>query len=242
MKMIALSTLLVLCFLNRNTVSARLNPKPIVPNSSKKPADVLHKYKTRETKMASSTERQMDKRVSKGNYLTQHKRGEKVVDLDMKYCGPYPTIVQVKEPIKYGNFYLPSFVELHRCAGGCALHPSVGFCNVTKEESITIHVTVHGHDSQNQRLQVVMSNHTECTCACVPQKCYPKQRFNTEHCSCECIDIKDKDNCQATDIKQWDKNHCQCICSIVHNCDLGYKFDFKTCQCEVDRAGMLARL
>ncbi|XP_022805364.1 uncharacterized protein LOC111342527 isoform X2 [Stylophora pistillata] len=86
MKMIALSTLLVLCFLNRNTVSARLNPKPIVPNSSKKPADVLHKYKTRETKMASSTERQMDKRVSKGNYLTQHTLSSFIAALEAVHC------------------------------------------------------------------------------------------------------------------------------------------------------------
>ena len=46
------------------------------------------------------------------------------VTLEMKFCQPYPTIVQVTEPDEWANFYLPSFVELHRCLGGCMLHPS----------------------------------------------------------------------------------------------------------------------
>ncbi|XP_066025125.1 vascular endothelial growth factor D-like [Pocillopora verrucosa] len=240
MKVIALLTFLGFR-LNPYTVSARLNPKAIIYDSLKT-SDALYKYKTRGTSIASISERQLGKRVSNGNSPTQRNRTGKVVKLEMQYCRPYPTIVQVSDPLKWGNFYLPSFVELHRCAGGCPLHPSVGYCAMTKEENVTILVTVHGRQIFNNQFQVVMSNHTDCSCACVPQKCHPGQRFNTNQCSCECTDVKDKDSCQSTDNMQWDKNQCRCVCSIRRTCNLGYKFSFNTCQCEPDEEEILARL
>ena len=50
-------------------------------------------------------------------------KSTEVVSLEMKHCKPYPSIVQVPESGNFGNLYLPSFVELHRCAGGCSVSP-----------------------------------------------------------------------------------------------------------------------
>lgn len=50
-------------------------------------------------------------------------KNKEVLSLEMKYCKPYPTTVQVPESGNWGQFFLPSFVELHRCAGGCSISP-----------------------------------------------------------------------------------------------------------------------
>jgi len=50
-------------------------------------------------------------------------KNKEVLSLEMKYCKPYPTIVQVPESGNWGQFFLPSFVELHRCSGGCSISP-----------------------------------------------------------------------------------------------------------------------
>lgn len=41
----------------------------------------------------------------------------------MKLCHPYLSVVKVEEPGDRDQFYWPSFVELHRCAGGCFVSP-----------------------------------------------------------------------------------------------------------------------
>ena len=42
------------------------------------------------------------------------------LELPMQHCRPYPTIVKVEKAGDQGRVYWPSFVELHRCAGGCS--------------------------------------------------------------------------------------------------------------------------
>ena len=41
----------------------------------------------------------------------------------MRGCLPYLSVVKVEEPGDWNPFYWPSFVELHRCAGGCFVSP-----------------------------------------------------------------------------------------------------------------------
>ena len=109
----------------------------------------------------------------------------------------------------------------------------IGYCAVAKEEDITVLVTVHQH----QRLDhlVVMSNHTACSCACVPKKCSPWQRFDADLCTCVCINDHDKNSCNEKDNKQWDRRLCRCVCSITYNCGLRYNFNTESCQCEPDK-------
>ena len=54
----------------------------------------------------------------------------------MQLCRPYPTLVQVTEPGDWAVFTFPTFVELHRCAGGCFLPPSKCLL-VTSSNNIT---------------------------------------------------------------------------------------------------------
>jgi len=145
----------------------------------------------------------------------------------MKYCKPYPTILQVPESGNWGNLYFPSFVELHRCAGGCSISPRIVYCAVTTEEKVAIAVK-HGRNSK----LVAMTNHTACHCACVPKKCYHKQRFNADICDCVCID-NGESKCNEKAKKQWDRHLCQCECAVKSlECDSDKKWNNDSCTCE----------
>ena len=72
-----------------------------------------------------------------------------VVTLAEKLCQPYPSIVKVEEPGIQGRFYWPSFVELHRCVGGCFVISSkwvrnsmLGYHNVSER--------LHGNQTQGR--------------------------------------------------------------------------------------------
>lgn len=212
-------------FLFSVAVSLRLRPKTTSFDSLKR---IDYKIGTpRDTKMLSVKWNQKSRPTQENDGTVRLKKSKEDLSLEMKYCMPYPTIVQVPESENWGNLYLPSFVELHRCAGGCSLSPGIVHCAISTEEKITIAVK-HGHSIK----QVAMSNHTACHCACLPKKCHRKQRFDADLCECVCIYNGERE-CNEKTNKQWDRHSCQCVCSIKSlDCDFDKTWNNDSCTCE----------
>ena len=91
----------------------------------------------------------------------------------------------------------PSFIELHRCLGGCQFQaPSLMHCAVSQQTSVQVNYTEFrlenggGRKSQVKTLQ----NHTNCKCQC---------RIQEHHC------VKEKE--------RYDENECKCVCKEL-NC------------------------
>lgn len=159
-------------------------------------------------------------------------RNTEAITLEMKHCLPYPSIVKVEEQGVWGEFYWPSFVELHRCVGGCYVSPRFEQCKVTQQENVVL--KVRNIDS-NVEHTISIANHTACDCACVRKVCNERQWYNEKHCRCECLgnggDCK-KDN------KRWNKQSCQCECINAPDiCSPGEKWSTDSCRCEPNDNG-----
>ncbi|KAJ7333182.1 hypothetical protein OS493_018358 [Desmophyllum pertusum] len=220
---------LLLCFMCTVTISLRLKSKAISFDPLKRIDDVTGTARGRQ--LAAVKWRQKSKRITEDNRVRKQKRGGDAVELEMKFCKPYPSILPVPEPAVLGSFYLPSFVELYRCAGGCSMPQEIGYCAVTDKKNITVRVNLGQNPKQHHT--VVMSNHTGCQCACLPKKCTSRQRFNTDICECECIH-GDQSDCNKNENKQWDRHLCECVCSIESACKFAYKWNKESCLCELD--------
>jgi len=187
----------------------------------------------RDKKMVSVKWNQKSERTQENDRTVRQKKNKEVLSLEMKYCKPYPTTVQVPESGNWGQFFLPSFVELHRCAGGCSISPRIVYCALSTEEKITIAVK-QGHNTK----QVAMSNHTACHCACLPKRCQSGQRFDADICNCVCI-VNGESQCNEKANKRWDGHLCQCVCAIKSldcNFDKTWNNDSCTCESAVDQA------
>ncbi|XP_078379215.1 uncharacterized protein LOC144662305 [Oculina patagonica] len=104
-------------------VSLRVKPKVISLRDFLKRIDDITEA-TRERETGSVKWHHKNERIQDDSRSGKQKEDGKVVKLDMMYCQPYPSIVQVPEPADWSSFYMPSFVKLHRCAGGCHISPS----------------------------------------------------------------------------------------------------------------------
>lgn len=155
---------------------------------------------------------------------------EAALRLGMKLCHPYLSVVKVEEPGDRDQFYWPSFVELHRCAGGCFVSPEAQHCKVTQQESVALLVKDVRLNIVNEKI-VVMSNHTSCSCACVEKVCNERQKFNKALCRCECI-VENVD-CENQVNKTWNEQSCQCECKFAGElCSKGEKWSEDSCNCE----------
>ncbi|XP_073255221.1 uncharacterized protein [Porites lutea] len=174
---------------------------------------------------------EMNKRFTDGDEPGEERK--RAVKLPMQHCRPYPTIVKVEKAEDQGRLYWPSFVELHRCAGGCS---SALQCTVKKQEEVTI--LVEDINKNLKKAEISLSNHTACNCSCKQECNRAKQRFRKDTCSCECIE--DGSHCNENDNKKWNKRLCKCECLLRLNCRLPKTWSESSCKCEEKGASIPA--
>ncbi|CAH3020654.1 unnamed protein product [Porites evermanni] len=153
---------------------------------------------------------EMNKRFTDGDEPGEERK--RAVKLPMQHC-------------HQERLYWPSFVELHRCAGGCS---SALQCTVKKQEEVTI--LVEDINNNLKKAEISLSNHTACNCSCKQECNRAKQRFRKDTCSCECIE--DGSHCNENDNKKWNKRLCKCECLLRLNCCLSETWSESSCKCE----------
>ena len=57
--------------------------------------------------------------------------------------------------------------------------------------------------------------------------CNNKQRWNDDHCRCECKEFIDKGVCDKG--YAWNPSYCECKCDKL--CDVGEYLDYENCKC-----------
>lgn len=84
------------------------------------------------------------------------------------------------------------------------------------------------------KIPVPLEEHTKCKCDCGIKEsdCSKLQTYNKTKCSCNCINLQERDKCYAENaLKFWDTDSCSCQCRNIVDCSSGTKFDLQTCQC-----------
>lgn len=221
-----LSFLLLSQSVNPVSPSTQLKLKTNLKNSDDDMAGDVHSKLSSGNKLSTVKLQQRNKRMSQGNDFGE----DKAIELEMKFCRPYLSIVKVEVlGDHWGNIYFPSFVELYRCKGGCFVSPRLKQCTATQQDNLTILVT---DITTKLDVKVLMSNHTACECGCAPRRCNARQHYDDEECICKCI--KDGSHCKVKDNKRWNKKLCQCECYNRLICEFRETWNSDSCKCEPD--------
>ena len=112
------------------------------------------------------------------------------------------TAIPIQVPYPTDGFSIPSFIELHRCLGGCPWHsPSLFHCVAQTSSDVLVssydvRSTPTNEAQVNQKVTKLL-NHTQCDCQCIVQE---------HHCN------------NATET--YDAKQCKCVCKdLTHTCD-----------------------
>ncbi|XP_046851966.1 balbiani ring protein 3-like [Xenia sp. Carnegie-2017] len=175
-------------------------------------------------------------RSLKQDYLQKKRYYDEVVKRSFHHveCQPWLIPVEIKPKDEY-HMNHPSFIELHRCLGGCRYKaPSLIHCAVSQQTSVQVGYTefrIENGGDVNKNQVKTLQNHTDCVCECRIQEhhCHKeKERYDENECKCVCKEL----NC--THKQEWNQDECKCKCKKAKSC--GAKvWSENTCQCECDK-------
>lgn len=153
-------------------------------------------------------------------------------------------------------FFFPSCILVKQC-GGCCAHTGTT-CTPTEEmdRQVSIKKTKFTGGTKLQAMGEVTVNikeHKSCRCQCKKNAsdCNSLQKFISNQCRCECLNIADAENCGQVKqyliivsanlsnrnlfqnpMKLWDAKTCGCVCRDEKECPSDLQFDQESCSCQ----------
>jgi len=154
-------------------------------------------------------------------------------------CQPRDVLVTIPFPPDPDLIqFIPSQVELKRCAGTCHQEGQLYHrcsANVTAMQEVPVILEkITGQSTVEVCTTVSMEIHKSCGCGCGEEKCNPLQEFNEKTCSCRCKNAGAMGQCVVQHNKIWDEDRCSCRCRAEEwkECTTGFSYDgLFTCQC-----------
>ncbi|XP_023349799.1 uncharacterized protein LOC111718439 isoform X2 [Eurytemora carolleeae] len=154
-------------------------------------------------------------------------------------CTPRNILVRVPFPPDPDTIqFIPSLVEVPRCAGTCHQEGQLYHrcaANETSQREIPVIIErVSGQTTEEICTTVKVEIHLSCNCGCRKETCHGNQEFNEKSCSCRCKDAGAMGQCLVQYNKIWDGERCLCRCRPEEwkECNTGFSYDgVYTCQC-----------